>query len=174
MANIICRLRIGSVVSKPNSSKLSLIEYALFIIPTLVSDSSISPSIGMDSKFAIQTSIRKIQCALAGIMMLIRGKCATICKLLSRPHRYVIVPDSSKFVAKLPKTAALVKSPKPSPDDSNSLVPSPSGNILGTLISSLLLNGIPQNDSAEKKTPLLSTVASILSLFRPAEMQQGF
>ena len=84
---------------------------------------------------------------------------------MSRPQRYVIVPDSSKFSMKLPTTTTFVKSPTVEIELEKKLVNSVLGITFGTLILSKVSLGINYSDSLEKKKVSFFTVAISMSLY---------
>jgi len=67
-------------------------------------------------------------------MILIKGKCATICILCKSPQSIFIAPDRSRLTKKFPNIPALVRLPKLPLIPTNALVKAVFGIIFGALI----------------------------------------
>ena len=104
-------------------------------------------SVGSKSKVAILTMTWNRIPAFEGIMMLIKGKWATICIACNRPHSRFILNENSKFKMKLPMRAPFVAFPTPSLNNAKAFVKSLFAICFWILIVSVAFNGIDRKVS---------------------------
>ena len=104
-------------------------------------------SVGIRSKVAILTMTWNSITAFAGIMMLIKGKWATICIACNRPHRRFIPNENSKFTMKLLMRAPSVRFPTPSVNNAKASVKALFSICFWILIVSVAFNGIDRKVS---------------------------